>query len=304
MAKGVLYVMTAAVSGLIKVGKTKTRNYQERMRQIESTGYHNVTGFKRLFAIEVDQYDEKEKLLKEIFSKHQVGGSEIFALDQDLVVQLLTSFDGKLIYPEKISKKVEFKEVTKTRKQSNLFSFHKKGLKKDDKIEFLKDKSIVARVVSDREVEYGGQIYKLSSLTRKIHQDKGKLNKSGSYQGAAYWRYNNQLLKDLPNLSENINTTRPINSFGQVSKKSPLFNFYKKGLSDGDQIQFIDQPEIVATVVGGRRVEYQGQSWRLSPLTAQIYKQMGRSNKSGAYQGSKYWRYRGQKLSDLPNIKN
>ena len=81
MAKGIIYLMTTAVTGLIKIGKTRSAQYQERMRNLESNGYYNVVGLKRAFAIEVDDYKDKEKLLHEIFSKHQIANSELFALD-------------------------------------------------------------------------------------------------------------------------------------------------------------------------------------------------------------------------------
>jgi len=134
--KGIIYIMTTAVSGLIKIGQTGTNNYQERMRNLEANGYYNVAGLKRFFAIELEDYAEKEALLHDIFNKHQVGESELFALDQELIRQLLLSFKGKVIYPENIDQEREFDEVTKVRKQSRLFSFYKKGLKNGDEIVF------------------------------------------------------------------------------------------------------------------------------------------------------------------------
>lgn len=116
MSKGVIYVMTTAVSGLIKIGKTRTDQYKERMRFLEANGYYNVAGLKKLFAIEVDDYDDKESLLHDIFSKHRVGNSELFALDYDLVRQLLLSFDGIVIYPEDSDKEKEFDEISRIRK--------------------------------------------------------------------------------------------------------------------------------------------------------------------------------------------
>lgn len=68
--------------------------------------------------MELEDYDDKESLLHEIFSKHQVGNSELFALDQDLVRQLLLSFDGFVIYPDKVNKEKEFDVVTAARKRS------------------------------------------------------------------------------------------------------------------------------------------------------------------------------------------
>ena len=198
MARGVIYLMSTAVSGLVKIGKTGTNNYAERMRFLEANGYYNVAGLRRYFAIELEDYDDKESLLHEIFSKHQVGTSELFALDQDLVRQLLLSFDGKVIYPEKIDKEKEFDEVATARKQGALFSFYRKGLQDGDEIHFIADKTLTATVTGEREVEYGGQTWKLSPLTYKIFEDKGQLNSSGAYQGANYWQWHGKKLKDLP----------------------------------------------------------------------------------------------------------
>jgi len=202
MTKGIIYILTTAVSGLIKIGKTGTNNYQERMRFLEANGYYNVSGLKRFFAIELADYDDKECLLHEIFGKHQVGSSELFALDQDLVKQLLLSFDGKVVYPEKIDKEKEFDEVTLARQQGALFSFYKKGLRNGDQISFIPDHNVTATISGEREVDYDGQTWKLSPLTYKVFENKGQLNSSGAYQGANYWQYNNKRLKSLPNISD------------------------------------------------------------------------------------------------------
>ena len=131
--------MTTAVSGLIKIGQSGTTNFQERMRFLEANGYYNVSGLKRFFAIELEDYNDKENLLKEIFNKHRVGDSELFALDYDLVRQLLLSFEGKVIYPKDVNKEKEFDEVSKAREQGARFGFYKKALeiqKRDDSSRF------------------------------------------------------------------------------------------------------------------------------------------------------------------------
>lgn len=199
--KGIVYIMTTAVSGLIKIGQTGTVNYQERMRNLEANGYYNVSGLKRFFAIELEDYNGKENLLKEIFSKHRVGDSELFALDYDLVRQLLLSFEGEVIYPKDVNKEKEFDEVSRARVQGARFSFYKKGLKKGAEIIFIADKDITAKVIGEREVEYGGQTWKLAPLTYKIYEQKGELNGSGAYQGAAYWKYKGKRLRELPDIN-------------------------------------------------------------------------------------------------------
>lgn len=201
MSKGIIYIMTTAVSGLIKIGRTGSENYQERMRFLEANGYYNVSGLKRFFAMELEDYADKEQLLHEIFSKQQIGDSELFALDYDLVRQLLLSFQGKVIYPKNVKQEKEFDEVSNARRQGQLFSFYRKGLKNGDEVIFIDDEDIVAKVVGEREVEYGGQIWKLSPLTYKLFEQKGKLNDSGAYQGANYFLYKGKKLKDLPDIN-------------------------------------------------------------------------------------------------------
>ena len=112
MAKGIIYLMTTVVSGLIKIGKTGSKNYEQRMHDLEHNGYRNVTGLKRAFAIEVDEYDEKEELLHTIFEKSRVADTELFAVDINIVKQLLSSFDGNMIFPTNETKAQVFDEAT------------------------------------------------------------------------------------------------------------------------------------------------------------------------------------------------
>lgn len=113
MAKGIIYAMTTVVPGLIKIGKTGNDNFESRMYQLERNGYSNVVGLQRKFAIEVEDYDEKENLLGDIFSKSNVPNTELFALDIDIVIKLLSSFEGKKIFPVEKTKEEIFDEANK-----------------------------------------------------------------------------------------------------------------------------------------------------------------------------------------------
>lgn len=129
MSKGIIYVMTTAVSGLVKIGQTGLNNYKERMRNLEANGYYNVAGLKQYFAIEVVDYIAKEDLLHEIFVKRQVASSELFALDFEIIKQLLLSFEGEVVYPNNIKlkeKEAEFEKIAKIRVQGEKFSFLEK----------------------------------------------------------------------------------------------------------------------------------------------------------------------------------
>lgn len=110
MSRGIIYVCSTAVEGLIKIGRTK--DFQSRMRNLEENWYRNVAGLKRQFAIEVDNYEEIEDLLDDLFAKSQVGNTELFSLDINKIIQLLSSFSGKQIYPTNESKQEVFNKAT------------------------------------------------------------------------------------------------------------------------------------------------------------------------------------------------
>lgn len=112
MAKGVIYIMTTIVPSLIKIGKAETDNFEKRMYTLEHKSYLNGTGLQRRFAIEVENCDEKETLLYKIFSRSRVPDTELFALDVDIAVQLLSSFEGRQIFPKTETKKQSFDDAT------------------------------------------------------------------------------------------------------------------------------------------------------------------------------------------------
>lgn len=200
MNEGIIYIMTTVMPDIIKIGRTEEKQYKERMRKLESDGYSQMNGLKRYFAIRVPNYKQKEGLLQEVFSQQRIGKTELFCLDPELVMSLLTEFGGKIIYPEMQDKdnKKEMASLAKTSEQNRLFSFKKKGIDKGSIITFIKDKNITAKVIGEREVEYNGTAWKLSPLALKLFEERGVANKSGAYQGAACFEYNGKKLKDLP----------------------------------------------------------------------------------------------------------
>lgn len=132
MAKGIIYVMTTAVPGLIKIGKTGSNNFDRRMYNLEHDGYRNVTALKRAFAIEVEDYDEKESMLHTIFEKSRLADTELFAIDVNIVKQLLSSFDGTLVYPKTETKNEVFDEATDNTKSkmipNGIYTFKRKKM--------------------------------------------------------------------------------------------------------------------------------------------------------------------------------
>lgn len=212
MSKGILYTMTTVVDGLVKIGKTKTNNFESRMYTLERNGYCNVVGLKRVFAIEVDDYDDKEKLLHNIFSKSQVPGSELFALDINLVVSLLSAFEGTVIYPEAESKdeifddaakkleektpkeKEDDEEEEKVRRQPDKkrarFKFSMVGIRPGEVLTSREHPDICCTVVDERHVEYERKVWTTSALATH-------LTGLSPLQGPRHFCYNGEPLTDI-----------------------------------------------------------------------------------------------------------
>ncbi len=98
--KGILYLMTTSHPGIIKIGKTEEYQFEKRMKYLEQNGYSQFNGLHREFAILVDDYDNKEQLLHQIFDKSRIANTEFFAVKINLVKKLLSAFAGEQIYPK------------------------------------------------------------------------------------------------------------------------------------------------------------------------------------------------------------
>ena len=191
MAKGVIYITTTSVHGLIKIGKTRTDQFESRMQVLEQNGYWNVNGLHRYFAVEVDDYDEKERLIHTVFSKSQVSTSELFALDKELAKDMLESFEGKQIYPP-----VE-KERKKVTKKAAKMTFQMLGIDAGTELEYLKDRRIKVRTLDGKShVEYNGKQYTLSKAAEIIY---GK----GPLQGGVFFGIGGKSLVEMRKEIEN-----------------------------------------------------------------------------------------------------
>lgn len=89
---------------------------------------------------------------------------------------------------------------------------------------------------------------------------------------------------------------RKANNFTMKEKKG--LSFKRLGLI-GKTIHFVSDPSITAKVKTDKEVEFEGKRWKLSPLTRELFKRMGKVTKSGKYRGASYWKYDGKKLSAL-----
>jgi hypothetical protein len=114
---------------------------------------------------------------------------------------LLLSFEGEIIYSNDDVKKQ--KEINKIKKQRGKLINFLDIFKPGEEIFFIYDDKKTAKIIDERNVEYNQKNYKLSSLTKEILTKIGKANKSGAYQGAAFWTNKDRV--KISDLNKNLN---------------------------------------------------------------------------------------------------
>ena len=169
------------------------KQYKERMRQLEQNGYRHVSVLHIFYAKEVRDYDRKEALLHTIFSKSQVGQTELFATDESLVKELLEAFEGEQIFPATSTRKNiprnKSQKVSKPKK-ANL-TFEMLEIPVGTELIYKENKSIVVKTVDMvNKVSYKNETYTLSGLASKFHG-------GGSYAGSNHFTYNGKTLTKL-----------------------------------------------------------------------------------------------------------
>ena len=78
-------------------------------------------------------------------------------------------------------------------------------------------------------------------------------------------------------------------------RRRPNFNFAKMGVPEGSELVFVSGGEHRCRVVDERRVEYEGEVYRLSALTAELL------DKDYHVAPMPHWLYDGRSLSDIYN---
>ena len=86
---------------------------------------------------------------------------------------------------------------------------------------------------------------------------------------------------------------------GERKPRRDRFRFSMAKIKPGEMITF-DPTGIQVRVASDNQVEYQGRVYKLSPFVG-TFMPDDRQNDSGAYQGSKYFSYKGRTLADLRN---
>ena len=170
---GIVYLMKTVIKGVYKIGISDVSNFEGRMRHLENNGYANVAGLERILAIKTDNYKEKENLLHEIFGKSQIGETELFAIDENLVKRLFLSLRGEIVFPKNEIAELGFEKTVKEHHQEKIFEVNRSAF-----ISFIKEKhqqnpSILRNLISSENA------YKPKNSKVRLYKDE-YFGKSGT----------------------------------------------------------------------------------------------------------------------------
>ena len=199
--KGIIYILTNdSMPGLIKIGITN-RPIKERLRELDTTQV--PTPFNLYYAIEIEDYKNRERLIHQAYTKDRVRPNrEFFKIEPECAVALLKAIGGTEISPEYINisvdetgREISTDEYDSRLPQATNTTFEMLQIPQQSELVFTRSDEIICRIIDSRKVEYNGSEYSLSALTRQILQEHYSW-KSKHVNGFQFWKFNDEILTD------------------------------------------------------------------------------------------------------------
>ncbi|MEK7078306.1 MAG: GIY-YIG nuclease family protein [Patescibacteria group bacterium] len=190
----IIYILiNEAMPGYLKMGKTN--NLEQRIRSLDTTGV--PLPFECFYACKVKDATFVERQLLDAFMDHRVRSSrEFFEIAPERAVAIL-----KLVEIENVTPKKDFVEsqedqqaLNRAKERRAMFNFKMVDIPIGAELIFSRDENIKAKVVDNRNVEFGGEIISLSVAADRALRKIGIQWKS--VQGPAYWMYESETLDE------------------------------------------------------------------------------------------------------------
>lgn len=189
MSKGYIYIMTnPALKGMVKIGYVA--DVEMRRKQLSTTAlpyeYEVYATYETPGALE----DKKlHAMIDNLNPDLRVSKNrEFFVMSPEDAYSLLEAI-STISGSKARLKKVKVNPVKKQKVRRPPVDFTKCNIPIGAELVFIEDPSIVATVVSDRKVEYNGEITSLSAITGAI--------KGHSTQGPSYFTYNGKKVSEI-----------------------------------------------------------------------------------------------------------
>ncbi len=191
----IVYVLVnEAFPDYVKIGKTT--DLEQRLRSLDNTSV--PLPFRCVYAVEVDNEAEAERLLHQTFDDHRTRPTrEFFEVNPQRVISAMKLTRGRDVTPKAdvVDSEDDSKALKRaTRRVRKVFKLSDAGLKKGDQLYFTNNSEISATVVDDRKVDFEGALTSLSaSALSVLHRDGYTWQ---SVNGWNYWMFDGETISE------------------------------------------------------------------------------------------------------------
>lgn len=198
---GIVYCLTnPAMPGYVKIGKTG--DLVSRLRQLDHTSV--PLPFECVYAVEVPNPDEVERLLHATFGGSRVRSSREFFLvgEQHVIAAMRLTGGRNVTLGEDIVEDADTQRaLDQARARREKFNFEMVAITPGTLLEFYSDPSTTCQVIDRRLVEFEGQAMSVSAVARIVLQRKGQYGDwihrpNSPVQGPIYWTYEGESLDE------------------------------------------------------------------------------------------------------------
>jgi len=195
---GIVYVLTnPAFENYSKIGKTT--NLEQRLRSLDNTSV--PLPFRCVFAVEVDDENEVERYLHQVFADNRTRSTrEFFEVDAHRVIAAMKLTRGRDVTPkDDIAEDEEgIRAIEKAaRKPRKTYSLFDAKLKIGDVLRYANNEDITAEVVSQKKILFEGVETSLSASALTLLQRDGYTWRT--VNGWNYWMFENETVADRLN---------------------------------------------------------------------------------------------------------
>jgi hypothetical protein len=155
MPRGIIYVFTnEAMPELVKIGFTTNESVEDRLSQL-STHAGVPMPFECFFAAEVDDVENKEKLLHSLFDDRRINKRrEFFRIEPEKAVTALRLCDYTDKTPGPVAMEAEDKKAIDAEKgRRSRINLSKLGIREGDTLTFSRDENLHAIVKANNKIE-------------------------------------------------------------------------------------------------------------------------------------------------------
>ena len=195
---GIVYVLTnPAFENYVKIGKTI--NLEQRLRSLDNTSV--PLPFRCVFAVEVEDENEVERLLPQAFADNRTRTTrEFFEVDAHRVIAAMKLTRGRDVTPkDDIAEDEEgIRAIEKAaRKPRKIYSLFDAKLKIGDVLRYANNENITAEVVGEKKVLFEGVETSLSASALMLLQRDGY--KWRTVNGWNFWMFENETVAERLN---------------------------------------------------------------------------------------------------------